>query len=126
MTTFLQCFWMFTQIVFALFWNLVSSFGKVYDPFRTVFLGASFIYFSKFSKFRTRLSDFSDSRPKKTVFLAWGPFYTFFFVQKIIDLFTVLQILYKFWKMFHNISSYEPSRQYDISPFSKTIINKSI
>ena len=57
------------------------------------------------SNFGTRFSDFSDSRPKKIGFLAWGRV-CMFFVQKIIDLFTVLQILYKFWKMFHTSFSY--------------------
>ena len=58
----------------------------------------------------------------------WGPgtFLDVFGGPKIIDLFTVLQILYKFWKMFHTSFSYEPSRQYGISPFSKTIIKKTI
>ena len=45
MTAFLQCFWMFTQIGFALFWNLVSSFGKVYDPSCTEFPWAFFHMF---------------------------------------------------------------------------------
>ena len=76
-TAFLQCFWIFTQIGFSLFWTLVSSFGEVYDAFGTVFLGASFIYFSKFSNFGAWFSDFSDYWPKKIVFLAWGRFCMF-------------------------------------------------
>ena len=59
-------------------------------------------------------------------FGAWGRFCMFFYVQEFIDLFTVLAIFYKFWKMLHKSFSYEPSRQYGISPFSKTIIKKSI
>ena len=78
MTAFLQCFWISTQIGVASFGNLTSSFGEVYDPFCTVLLGASFIYFPKFSKFGTRFSDFPASRPKKIGFVAWGPFCTFF------------------------------------------------
>ena len=75
---FYSVFWIFTQIGFASFGNLMSSFGEVYDPFCTVFLGASFIYFSKFSKFGTRFQDFSDPRPKKIGFGAWGHFCMFF------------------------------------------------
>ena len=63
--------------------------------------------------------------PRKSVFGAWGRFWTVLGCPKIIDLFTVLQILYKFWKMLHKSVSYEPSCQYGISPFLKTIINKS-
>ena len=54
-------------------------------------------------------------------FWGLGTFFArFFVVEKIINLFTVLQILYKSWKMFYKRFSYEPSRQYGISPFSKT------
>ena len=41
MTPFLQSFWMFFQIGFASKWNLMSSFGKVSQPFNTIFLSAS-------------------------------------------------------------------------------------
>ena len=62
---------------------------------------------------------------QKIGFGAWGRFSISFYVQEFIDLFTVFAIFYKFWKMLHNSFSYEPSRQYGISPFSKTILNKS-
>ena len=87
---------------------------------------SKFKVFFKIFKIIIWFSDFPDSRPKKIGFFAWGRFLLVFWVQKIINLFTVLQILYKFWKMFHKSFSYEPSRQYGISPFSKTIIKKSI
>ena len=48
MTAFLQCFWISTQIGFASFGNLVSSFAKVLEPFCIVFLWASFSYFQNF------------------------------------------------------------------------------
>ena len=63
--------------------------------------------------------------PRKYVFWPGDLFARFVVAQKIIDLFTVLQTLYKFWKMFHKSFSYEPSRQYGISLFSKTIIENS-
>ena len=62
---------------------------------------------------------------QKIGFGAWGRFCMFFYVQEFIDLFTVLQISYKFWKMLHKSCSYEPSRQYGINLFSNTIVNKS-
>ena len=122
MTAFLQCFWNSTQIGFASFGNLMSSFGEVSDPFCTVFLGASFIHFSKNSKFGTRFTGFSDSRPRKIG--VWGPgtFLRVFYVQKFIVLFTTLTIFYKFSPMLHKSFSYEPSRQYGTSPFLKTVI----
>ena len=125
MTAFLECIWIFTQIGFASFRNLTSSFGKKSQPFCTVLLGASFIYFSNFSKFGTWIPDFSDSRPKKIGFGAWGRFCLFLFVCNFTDLFTVWTIFYKFSPMLHKSFSYEPSLQYGISPFKKTIINKS-
>ena len=63
---------------------------------------------------------------QKIGFGAWGRFCMFFYVQEFTDLFTVFAIFYKFWKMLHNSFSYEPSRQYGISPFLKTILKKSI
>ena len=82
MTAFIQCFWIFAQSGVASFRNLASSFGEVYDPFCTVCLGASFIYFPNFPKYGTWFPDFSDSRPKKIGFLAWGRFWHFFLSQK--------------------------------------------
>ena len=82
MTALLQSFSIFPQIGFASNRNLVSSFGEVCDPFCTVFVGASFIYFSKISKLGTIFSDFSDYRPKKIGFGAWGRFCMFFWSKK--------------------------------------------
>ena len=48
------------------------------------------------------------------------------YVQKIIDLFTVLTIFYEFSPMLHKSFSYEPSRQYGISHCLKTIIKIEI
>ena len=125
MTTILQCFWISTQIGFASFGNLMSSFAKVLEPSCTVFLGASFIYFLNFSKFGSWFPDFSDPRPNKIGFGACGRFLTFLHVQKIIDLFTILEIFYKFALILFISSSYEPSRQYGTSPFLKTLLKKS-
>ena len=126
MTAFLQCFWISTQIGFTLFWNLMSSFGKAYDPFCTVFLGASFVYFFKKFKIWNHIFRFSRFQTHGNRFWGLGTFLHVFCVQKIIDLFTALQILYKFSTIFHKSFSYEPSRQYGISPFSKTILKYSI
>ena len=63
--------------------------------------------------------------PRKSVLGPGDVFGRFWGCPKIIDLFTVLQFLYKFWKMFHKSFSYGPSRQYGISRFLKTILNKS-
>ena len=68
MTACVQCFWFFSQIGFASNRNLMSSFGKVSQPFCTDFVWASLWYFSNFSKFGTRFPYFSYSRPKKFVF----------------------------------------------------------
>ena len=56
--------------------------------------------------------------PRKSV-LGPGVVFGNFCRPKIIALFTILSIFYNFWKMFHKTCSYEPSRQYGISPFSK-------
>ena len=117
---FVQCFWISTEIGFSLFWTLVSSFGEVYDPFCTVFLGASFIYFQKFQNLEPYFQIFR-FLTQENRFFGPGTFLALFHVQKIIDLFTILQILYKFALMLHESFSYEPSRQYGTSPFSKTI-----
>ena len=78
--------------------------------------------FHKFQKLEPYFQIFQIPDPRKSVF--WpGDVFGFFYVQKIISLFTVLRMLYKFWKMFHKSFSYEPSRQYGISPFFKTILN---
>ena len=67
MTAFLQCFWIFPQIGFASIRNLMSSFGKAYDPLCTEISWAHLRYFSNKSKCGTWFPDFSDSRPKKIV-----------------------------------------------------------
>ena len=85
-----------------------------------------FHFFDILRIFGTWFPEYSYSRAQKIGFGAWGRFGSVLGCPKIIDLFTVLQILYKFWKMFHNSFSYEPPRKYGISPFSKTIIKKSI
>ena len=64
MTAFLQCFLIFTQIGFALFWNLASSFGEVYDPFCTVFLGASFHIFQTFQNLEPGFQIFQIPDPR--------------------------------------------------------------
>ncbi len=52
-------------------------------------------------------------------FWGLGTFLAAFYVQYFTELFTILTIFYKFSPMFHKSFSYEPSRQYGISPFSK-------
>ena len=58
-------------------------------------------------------------------FWGLGTFLAVFVVQIFTDLFTEWTIFYKFSPMLHNSFSYEPSRQYGTSPFSKTIVNES-
>ena len=115
----------FPQIGFASIRNLMSSFGEVYDPFCTVFLGASFICFSIFSKFGTRFFSFFRFQTQENRF--WGPvtFLRVCDVQNVTVLFTTLQILYKFALILCISFSYVCSRQYGISPFFKTILKYS-
>ena len=56
----------------------------------------------------------------------WGlwTFWDVFYVQQIIDLFTILTIFYKFGLIRDISFSYEPSRQYDTSPFLKNNFKK--
>ena len=54
---------------------------------------------------------------QKNGFGARGRFWDVFDVQKIIDLFTMLTIFYKFALILLISCSYEPSRQYGPSPF---------
>ena len=76
-----------------------------------------FIFFDILRILEPDFQIFQIPGPVKSV-LGPGDVFGTFFVQKFIDVFTVLQILYKFWKMFHKSVSYEPSRQYGISRFS--------
>ena len=92
MTAFLQCFWISTQIGFALFRNLVSSFGKVYDPFCTEISWANLEYFSKDSTSGIQFSDFSDSRAKKIGLWAWGRFCVVFMCN-------ILPIFLQYWQL---------------------------
>ena len=62
---------------------------------------------------------------QKIGFGASGRFLAFSHVQKIIDLFTILQIFYTFALILFISFSYETSRQYGTSPFSKTLLKKS-
>ena len=91
MTAFLQCFWMFSQIGVASIRNLMSSFGKAYDPFCTEIAWANLIYFSNISKFGTWFPDFSDFRPNKMCFGARWRFCVFFMSN-------ILPICLPYWK----------------------------
>ena len=108
------CFiWEPHELVWGIVWfNQHSFFGSIF-----------YIFFKK-SNFWNLVSRFSRFQTQENRFFGLGTFLHVFFVQKNIDLFTALQILYKFWKMFHKSVSYEPSRQYGTSPFSKTIIKE--
>ena len=80
------------------------------------------LYIFQIFKIFNLVSRFFRFQTQENRFLGLGTFLAFLHVQKIIDLFTRLAIFYKFWKMFHKSCSYEPSRQYGINPFFKTII----
>ena len=45
----------------------MSSFGEVYDPFCTVCLGASFVYFSNFPNLESDFPIFQIPDPRKSV-----------------------------------------------------------
>ena len=81
-TAFVQCFWNFPQIGVASIRNLMSSFGKAYDPFCTEMLWANFIYFQTFFKENQNLEpgfqNFQIPGPK---YVFWG-MGTFWGVQK--------------------------------------------
>ena len=62
MTAFLPYFWILSQIGFASIWNLMSSFGKVSQPFCTEFVWASLRFFSNCEISGAQTSDFSDFR----------------------------------------------------------------
>ena len=80
------------------------------------------LYIFKIFKIWNLIFRFFRFQSQENRFFGLGTFLALFYFQKFINLFTVLQIFYKFWKMFHKSLSYEPSRQYGISPFSKTIL----
>ena len=61
----------------------------------------------------------------KNRFWGLGTFLALLYVQKIIDLFTILYFFYKFALILFVSFSCEPSRQYGISHCLKTIVNKS-
>ena len=106
-----------SQIGFASIRNLMSSFGKAYDPFCTEILVSKCHIFSnksKKSKFGTWLPDFSDSSPKICVL---GPG-NVLGCPRIIDLFTIFLIVYKFGLIRDKNWLYIPYRQYGISRFS--------
>ena len=60
----------------------MSSFGEVYDPFCTVFLGASFMYFPDFQNFEPGFQIFQIPDPRKSV-LGPGDVFGSFFDPKI-------------------------------------------
>ena len=79
----------------------------------------------KILKIWNRVSRFFRFQTQENRFWGLGTFLRVFDVQNFTDLFTVLQIFYKFSPMLHKSFSYEPSRRYGTSPFLKTIVNKS-
>ena len=121
---FYSVFFMFTQIGFASFRNLVSSFAKVLEPFCIVFLGASFSYFQNFENLEPGFQIFRFQTPKNVFWGLWT-FWDVLYVQQFIDLFTILGFFYKFALILFISCSYEPSRQYGTSPFFKTSLKKS-
>ena len=105
---------MFTQIGFASFRNLMSSFGEVYDPICTEFSWAQFHVFQNFQNVEASFQIFHIINPKH-VFWGLG---TFWGVQQFADLVTILEIVYQVG-LIRDISwSYICFRQYGISPFS--------
>ena len=80
--------------------------------------------FQKFQNLEPGFHIFQIPGPKNRV---WGPvvFLPVFYVQKFIDLFTILPIVYKFALILFISFSYEQSRQYGTSPFLKTLLKKS-
>ena len=80
--------------------------------------------FQNFQNLEPYFQIFQIPDPRRSVF--WpGDVFGSFFGPEIINLFTILQILYKFDLMLHESFSYEPSSRYGINLFSKTIIKES-
>ena len=102
----------------------MSSFAKVLEPFCTVLLGASFIDFSIFQNLGPSFQIFQITVSKKGFWGLWT-FFDGLACPKIIDLFTIFTIFYKFALILFISFSYEPSRQYGTSPFFETSLNKS-
>ena len=80
-------------------------------------LMSEFKIFSKFSKNGTRFPDFSDPRPKKIGFGAWGRFYMFFRSKNSSICLPYGQFCITSLRCSTTSFSCEPSRRYGISPF---------
>ena len=121
--------------IFTVFLNFhPNRFCFIWEPhelvWKSVWSSLQRLFMSIFSCFQ----NFQKSEPyfqifrfqtQENRFWGLGMFLHVFYVHKIINLFTVLWIFYKFSPMLHKSLSYEPSRQYGIITFSKTIIKKS-
>ena len=82
MTAFLQCFWILPQIGFASFGNLMSSFGKAYDPLCTEVSGATLIYLQNSQKLESGFHIFQIPDPRKSI-LGPGDVFACFACPKI-------------------------------------------
>ena len=96
----------------------MSSFGKSYDPFSTVFLGASSIYFSKIQKLEPYFLISQIPDPRKSV-LGPGDVFACFPGPTIYRFVYHVDNFYEFSPVLHKSSSYAPFLQYGISPFLK-------
>ena len=84
--------------------------------------GSIFLIFFNFWNLISRIFIFQVPENR---FWGLGTFLVVFYVQKIINLFTVFLIFYKFGQIHDKSWSYICSRQYGISPFLKSIVKKS-
>ena len=86
--------------------------------------GSIFYIFSIFSK-NNPYFRFFWFQTQENRFWGLGTFLALLLVQQFNDLFTILKMFYKFSLILCINCSYEPSRQYGISPFLKSILKAS-
>ena len=89
------------------------------------FFGSTFYRFFKLFKKWNLVSRFFRFQSQNLCFGASGRFLTLWHVQKNTNFFTTLTIFYTFALILFISFSYEPSRQYGTSPFSKIAFKKS-
>ena len=99
------------ELVWRSVWSILHGF------FGSIF----YLFFKKWSQ----VSRFFRFQTPENRFSGLGTFLHVFDVQKFINLFTILQFLYNVALMLHGSFSYEPSRQYGISHFLKTVLKSS-
>ena len=125
MTAFLQCIWMFFPNMFCLNSEPHELVWKSVWPILHRNFVSKFMIFLENFEIWNLVFIFLRLQTQENVFWGLGTFLHVFKVQYFTDLFTRLTILYKFSPVLHKSFSYEPSRQYGISPFLKHLKNRN-